>query len=155
MNGIRGRELFLVSLLEKGELDAVVSYKTRIAADKIRPLLLAEDLFWSHYQKKGVYPINHIFVLQEEIFRRIPNIGEVLLSTFKESRKLWLDYLPNDKRGAMEAEMDKLNWDPFAYQLGEVEKNSLETFIDYLYKEQKISRKISLDKLFHVEWKND
>ncbi len=51
--------------------------------------------------------------------------------------------------------MDKLNWDPFAYHLGEVEKNSLETFIDYLYKEQKISRKISLDKLFHVEWKND
>ena len=128
------RELFLVSLLEKGQLDAVVSYKTRIAADKIRPLLPAEDLFWSHYQKKGVYPINHIFVLQEEIFRRIPNIGEVLLSTFKESRKLWLDYLPNDKRGAMEAEMDKLNWDPFAYHLGEVEKNSLETFIDYLTK---------------------
>jgi len=39
------RELFLVSLLEKGQLDAVVSYKTRIAADKIRPLLPAEDLF--------------------------------------------------------------------------------------------------------------
>jgi len=149
------RELFLISLLEKGELDAVVSYKTRIAADKIRPLLPAEDLFWSHYQKKGVYPINHIFVLQEEIFREIPNIGEVLLSTFKESRKLWLDYLPDDKRGAMEAEMDRLSWDPFAYHLGEVEKKSLETFIDYLVKEKMILRKISLDKLFHVEWKND
>jgi len=73
-------------------------------------------------------------VLQEEIFREIPNIGEVLLSTFKESRKLWLDYLPGDKRGAMEAEMDKLNWDPFAYHLGEVEKRSLESFIDYLTK---------------------
>jgi 4,5-dihydroxyphthalate decarboxylase len=149
------RELFLISLLEKGELDAVVSYKTRIAADKIRPLLPAEDLFWSHYQKKGVYPINHIFVLQEEIFREIPNIGEVLLSTFKESRKLWLDYLPDDKRGAMEAEMDRLSWDPFAYHLGEVEKRSLETFIDYLVKEKMILRKISLDKLFHEEWKND
>ncbi len=141
--------------MEKGELDAVVSYKTRIAADKIRPLLPAEDLFWSHYQKNGVYPINHIFLLQEEIFREIPNIGEVLLSTFTESRQLWLDYLRDNQRGAMEAEMDRLSWDPFAYHLGEVEKNSLETFIDYLYKEQKISRKISLDKLFHVEWKND
>ena len=120
--------------MEKGELDAVVYYKTRIAADKIRPLLPAEDLFWPHYQKKGVYPINHIFVLQEKIFREIPKIGEVLLSTFKESRKLWLDYLPDDKRGAMEAEMNRLSWDPFAYHLGEVEKRSLESFIDYLTK---------------------
>ncbi len=92
---IRGRELFLVSLLEKGELDAVVYYKTRIVAGKIRPLLPAEDLFWSHYQKNGVYPINHIFVLQEEIFREVPK--------------------RDDQRGAMEAEMDRLSWDPFAY----------------------------------------
>ncbi len=143
------RENFLVSLLEKGELDAVVSYKTRIAADKIRPLLPAEDLFWSHYQKRGVYPINHIFVLREEIFREIPKIGEVLLSTFKESRQLWLDYLPDNKRRAMEVEMDRLGWDPFAYQLGEVEKKSLETFINYLQREQKIPRKISLDEIFY------
>ena len=94
-------------------------------------------------------------MLQEKIFREISKIGEVLLSTFKESRKLWLDYLPDDKRGAMEAEMNRLSWVPFAYHLGEVEKRSLETFIDYLIKEKVISRKISLDKLFHVEWKND
>ncbi len=55
----------------------------------------------------------------------------------------------------MEAEMDRLSWDPFAYHLGEVEKRSLETFIDYLVNEKMILRKISLDKLFHVEWKND
>ncbi len=47
--------------------------------------------------------------------------------------------------------MDKLSWDPFAYHLGEVEKKSLETFIDYLYRERKIPRKISLDEIFHVE----
>ncbi len=45
--------------------------------------------------------------------------------------------------------MDRLSWDPFAYHLGEVEKKSLETFIDYLQKEQKISRKISLDEIFY------
>ncbi len=55
----------------------------------------------------------------------------------------------------MEAEMDRLNWDPFAYHLEEVEKRRLETFIDYLLKEKMVPRKISLDKLFHVQWEND
>jgi 4,5-dihydroxyphthalate decarboxylase len=149
------RELFLISLLEKGELDAVVSYKTRIAANNIRPLLPTEEKFWSHYQKRGVYPINHIFVMQEEVFSKYPNIFSNLLSLFKESHKLWLNYLPEEKRGAMEKEVNRLGWDPFAYHLGEVEKRSLETFIDYLIKEKVIPRKISLDKLFHVERKDD
>lgn len=74
--------------------------------------------------------MNHIFVLQEEIFREIPKIGEVLLSTLNQYRQLWLDYLPDKKRVAMEAEMDRFSWDPFAYHFGDVEKKSLETFID-------------------------
>ncbi|MFQ5539417.1 MAG: hypothetical protein ACE5FB_03375 [Candidatus Binatia bacterium] len=154
-HNLERKELFLISLLEKGELDAVVSYKTRIAANKIRPLLPTEDKLWSHYQKKGVYPINHIFVMQEEVVSKFPNIYNDLLSLFKESRKLWLDYLPDDKRAAIEGEVDRLGWDPFAYHLGEVEKRSLETFIDYLLKEKMIPRKISLDKLFHVECENE
>jgi 4,5-dihydroxyphthalate decarboxylase len=125
-HNLERRELFLISLLEKGELDAVVSYKTRIAANNIRPLLPTEEKFWSHYQKRGVYPINHIFVIQEEVFSKYPNIFSDLLSLFKESRKLWLNYLPDDKRGAMEKEVNRLGWDPFAYHLGEVEKRSLE-----------------------------
>ncbi len=36
----------------------------------------------------------------------------------------------------MEAEMNRLSWDPFAYHLWEVEKRSLESFIDYLTKEE-------------------
>ncbi len=34
----------------------------------------------------------------------------------------------------MEAEMNRLSWVPFAYHLEEVEKRSLESFIDYLTK---------------------
>lgn len=145
------REVFLISLLEKGELDAVVSFQTRIASDPIRPLLPTEDKFWSHYQKKGVYPINHLFVMQEDLFSEFPNIGEVLLLAFKEARKLWVDYLPQENREAMEKDVERLGWDPFAYHCGEVEKRTLETFIDYLLKEKMISLKLPLDKLFHKD----
>ncbi|MBI4489371.1 MAG: hypothetical protein HY694_09825 [Deltaproteobacteria bacterium] len=145
------REIFLISLLERGELDAVISFQTSIASDHIRPLLPTEDKFWSHYQKKRVYPINHLFVMQEDLFSEFPDIGEVLLLAFKEVRKLWVDYLPQENREAMEKEVERLGWDPFAYHLGEVEKRTLDTFIDYLLKEKMISQKLPLDKLFHKD----
>jgi len=144
------REYFLLSLLEKGEVDAVISYQVRIGSKQFRPLLQTEDGFWSHYRRRGVYPINHIFVVHEELVSKTPNIGQVLLSTLREARKLWVEYLPNEKRGAMEYEMDRLGWDPFAYHLGEVEKRTLETFMDYLLKDGFISRKMSLEELFQA-----
>lgn len=144
------RECFLLSLLEKGELDAVISYQVKIGSNRIRPLLRTEDGFWSHYRRKRIYPINHIFVIHEDLVRRIPDIGEILLSTLREARKLWVDYLPEERRQVMQHEMDKLGWDPFAYGLGEVEKRTLETFMDYLLKDELISRPIPLEELFHT-----
>jgi 4,5-dihydroxyphthalate decarboxylase len=143
------REVFLISLLQKGELDAIISFQARIASNRIRPLLPTEDNFWSHYRKNGVYPINHIFAMHEDLFRQLPDIGEVLLSTFKEARKLWVDYLPKEKRVEMEQELERLGWDPFAYHLGAVEKMTIETFIDYNLKEKSISQTLRLDELFH------
>jgi 4,5-dihydroxyphthalate decarboxylase len=105
------REHFLLSLLEKGEVDAVISYQVKIGSNRIRPLLRTEDEFWSHYLRGGIYPINHIFVIHEDLASKNPDIGEILLSTLREARKLWVDYLPEEKRKAMENEIDKLGWD--------------------------------------------
>ena len=145
------RECFLVSLLEIGDLDAIVSFHPRIASNSIRPLVNSEDDFWSYYQKKKIYPINHVFAVREEIFSEFPNIGQVLLSTFKEARKLWVDYLPDEKRDAIEKEMEKLGWDPFACHLGEIEKRTLEAFIGYLLEETLILQKLPVEKLFYQD----
>ncbi len=136
--------------MEKGEVDAVISYQVRIGSNQLRPLLRTEEEFGSHYHRRGIYPINHIFVVKEDVVSEIPNIGEILLSTLREARKLWVDYLPKENREAMEYEMDRLGWDPFAYHLGEVERRTLETFIDYLLKDKLISRKFPLEELFHA-----
>ncbi len=144
------RERFLLSLLEKRELDAVISYQVRIGSHGFKPLLPTEDGLWSHYQRKGVYPINHIFVVQEEIISKTPNLDGVLLSALREARELWVDYLPKENRGFMENEINRLGWDPFAYHLGEVERTTLETLVEYLLKDKMISRRISIEELFHT-----
>jgi 4,5-dihydroxyphthalate decarboxylase len=147
-HALERRECFLISLLEQGELDAVVSFQTGIAAKKIRPLLPDSEHLWFHYRKRAVYPINHIFVMHEEFLKEFPRAEELLLSIFREARKLWVNYLSVDKKAAIEREIKTLGWDPFAYHLGTVEKSTLGIFIDYLLDEKIISRRLPLDTIF-------
>jgi 4,5-dihydroxyphthalate decarboxylase len=142
-------ECFLLSLLERRELDAVVSFHAKIAYPKIRQLFRTEDEIWSHFQKTGVYPINHVFVLRKELLTKFPDIGEVLSEGLRHARNLWGDYLPSGERLAAENKMSRLGQDPFAYRLTDTERRSLEKFIDYLDEEGLIPEKIACDDLFH------
>jgi len=142
------REAFLLSLLDRGMLDAVVSFQAMIDYDRTRPLLDEQSL-WSNPLSSRIYPVNHLFVVKTEVARRFPAMAESLLSAFREARGAWTAYRPDSAREACEREMAHLGYDPFAYRLGEVEKTTLETFVDYLQRENLISRKVGLDELFH------
>ncbi len=142
------QECFLFSLLERGGLDAVVSFHPKIVSPKIRPLVRTEDEFWSHYHRTGIYPINHVFVLRKELLPQFPDITGVLLAGFKEARDHWTQYLHSAERKAMEKEIERLGRDPFAYQLTEIERRTLERFVAYLDEEDFIFEKLSCDELF-------
>jgi 4,5-dihydroxyphthalate decarboxylase len=142
------REAFLLSLLNRGALDAVVSFQARIDCERIRPLL-QEGQLWSHPLNLQIYPINHLFVIKTALIRDAPTIIESLLSAFREARRLWMSYQPRKEQTAFEREMEMLGYDPFAYHFGDVEKKTLETFVGYLQKEKLISRRLGLDELFY------
>ena len=141
------REAFLLSLLNRGMLDAVVSFQARIDCEWIRPLL-HENQLWSHPLNSQIYPINHLFVVKTALVRDAPTIAESLLSAFRKARSLWMSYQSQQERTAFEREMAVLGYDPFAYHLGDVEKKTLETFVGYLQKDKLISRRPGLDELF-------
>jgi 4,5-dihydroxyphthalate decarboxylase len=143
------REAFLLSMLERGMLDAVVSFQARIDCERVRPLL-DETSLWSTPLNSRIYPINHLFVVKTEVARRFPDMTESLLSAFREARGAWTAYRPDSAREASEREIAHLGYDPFAYRLGDIEKTSLETFVDYLQRENLIPRKVGLEELFHV-----
>jgi len=140
-------EAFLLSLMKQGELDAVVSYQTRLEAKDIQTLLSTEELFESPDRGNGVYPINHIFVVRESTLKEFPGIGNSLWSILNEARKLWRNYLPQAEREPMEKELARLGWDPFAYRLGDLEKHTLETFVDFLLDEKRITRRLAVEEL--------
>jgi 4,5-dihydroxyphthalate decarboxylase len=142
------RETLLLSLLDRGALDAVVSFQARIDCQRIRPLL-HENSLWSHPLNSQIYPVNHLFVVKTDFVQEFPAIAESLLSVFREARGLWTNYRPRGEHEAFEREMAKLRYDPFEYRLGEVEKTTLETFVGYLQREKLISRNLELDELFY------
>jgi 4,5-dihydroxyphthalate decarboxylase len=142
------REAFLLSLLDRGALDAVVSFQARIDCERTRPLL-HEDSLWSHPLNSQLYPINHLFVVKTDVVRESPIIAESLLSAFREARGLWTNYQPQDERTAFEKEIAKLGYDPFAYGLSGVDKTTLERFVSYLQREKLISHKLGLDELLY------
>jgi 4,5-dihydroxyphthalate decarboxylase len=141
-------ECFLLSLLENRQLDAVISFHPGIASSKIRPLVASENDLWSHYQRSGIYPINHLFVLRKELLPQFPDIAEVLMASFKQARTHWREYLRDEEREAMDKEMARLRSDPFAYRLTEGETKTLETFIGYLHEEDLVPKNVSSDQLF-------
>ncbi len=141
------RETFLLSLLERGALDAVVSFQARIDCARVMPLLL-EDSLWSHPLNSRIYPINHLFVVKTDVVHKFPTIAASLLRAFEQARGLWTNYLSPGERTACEREMTQLGYDPFAYRLGEVEKRTLETFVGYLQIEKLLARRLRLDELF-------
>jgi len=144
------RETFLLTLLDRQELDVVVSFQARIDCKSRRPLIREENL-WSHPLSSQIYPINHLFVVKAEAVRAYPTVADSLLSAFREARQAWTAHLHPDDRQICDREWEKLGYDPFAYDLGEVEKKTLERFIAYLRGENLIARKLELDELFHFK----
>ncbi|HXV79092.1 MAG TPA: ABC transporter substrate-binding protein [Candidatus Binatia bacterium] len=142
------RETFLLSLLNRGALDAVVSFQARIDCERTRPLL-PEDQLWSHPLNLRIYPINHLFVVKTEVLQEFPTITDSLLSAFREARRSWTAYQPEGEQKGFEREMAQLGYDPFGYRLGEVEKTTVGTFVGYLEREKLIPRKLGLDGLFY------
>ena len=142
------REIFLLSLLNRGALDAFVSFQARIDCERSRPLL-HEDSLWSHPLNSQIYPINHLFVVKTDVVHEFPTIARSLLSAFREARGSWTTYQTQDERKAYEREIAQLGYDPFAYRLDEVEKKTLETFVAYLQTEKLISHKLRLDELIY------
>jgi len=143
------REAFLLSLLDRGELDAVVSFNARIDCRSIRPLL-DEAAIRSYAAKLALYPINHLFVVKEAVIKNSPVLVRALIRAFNEARVLWTQYLPEAEREIFEREREGLGYDPFLYASGNVEQNSLEAFAGYLARERLIPRKLKIGELIYA-----
>lgn len=92
------------------------------------PFNAAKDWF----ARTGVVPINHLFVVHEDIARKRPDIVREIYRMIDESRRLTEGGLPN----------------PFPPMGFDANRKGIELAVDWAFEQKIIPRKLSMDELF-------
>lgn len=124
----------IADMLLAGELDAAILSRKDWPADpnvqRLIPNADAAAKAW--YEREGVVPINHMFVVHEEVSRRHPEAVRELYRMFEEARAL--------APAAVQAALPPLGM--------EANRKGLELAIQWSYEQKIIPRRLSVDELF-------
>jgi len=139
-----------IELVERGEIDAALEpYDSLATNPKLRRMFpdhrRAEEEF---FRKNGVFPINHLFVLKEEVAAAHPGIVEDILDAFKRAEAA-ADRYRGEKQKEEAAWERKVMGGNFEYSLkrGPARK-SLETLFTYQVQQGISDTKPELESLF-------
>jgi len=124
----------LVQMLLDGELDAAI-VGDNLPDPRLKPLIPDADAVarkWA--QAHGGVPINHLMVVRDTIATSRPDLVKEIFRMLRDSRRA----APPPEGGP---------FDPWRFGI-EANRRSLETIIDYSYRQKLIPRAFSVDELF-------
>ena len=148
-------------LLMRGDLDAVICTSLfpsfAEGAPNVRRLFENyKDVEAAYFNKTGIFPIMHTVVMREELWKQNPWIATSLYKAFQEAKKLAYQRL-NDLspykismvwfREPMQEQKEILGQDPWCDGL-EKNRKTIETLVEYLYEQEMISKKPTVEELF-------
>lgn len=156
-----GPDQTLSSMLESGEIDAMVS--AHMPSPFVRRSPKVARLFpafraveQAYFRKTKIFPIMHTIVLREDVHERYPWVAQNLYKAFCESKRLCaqsmyeysaLKYMLAWSIAEMEEERELMGDDPWAYGL-EPNRSLLETLVSYTHEQGLIKKLIDVDSLF-------
>ncbi len=139
-----------IEMLERGEVaaalepyDALASNPklTRVFPDHKR---VEEEFF----RRTGVFPINHLFVLKEEVAAAHPEIVEGMLDAFRRAEAA-ADRYRNEKQKEEAAWERQVMGGEFVYSLNRgPARKSLETLLTYQVQQGILDKKPDLERMF-------
>jgi 4,5-dihydroxyphthalate decarboxylase len=147
-------------MLVEGELDALIH------PELIRPILDKDrrvtrlfpnyrDLEMEYFKRTGIFPIMHTTAIKQEIVEKYPWVAINLMEAFEQSKKAAYKRMENPRivplawfRYFLEEQEELLGKDPWMYGLGEANRNTLETLMQYSKEQGLLERKIALAELF-------
>ena len=147
-------------MLVEGELDALIH------PELIQPILDKDkrvmrlfpnyrDLEMDYYKRTGIFPIMHTTAIKQDIVDKHPWVAINLMQAFQESKQAAYKRMENPRivplawfRYFLEEQQELLGPDPWVYGLDEVNKNALETLMQYSQEQGLLGRKMTLAELF-------
>jgi 4,5-dihydroxyphthalate decarboxylase len=125
----------LLQMLLDGELDAAI-VGDKMPDERLAPLIPDADTAarkWA--EKHGGVPINHMMVVRNRIAQSRPDVVREIYRMLRESRRV----VPPPADGSV--------FDPWRFGV-EANRDSLNTIIDYSFRQQLIPKLFSVDELF-------
>ena len=156
-----GPEQTLSSMLESGEIDAMMSAHMPLSfvrrSPKVRRLFPNfREVEREYYQRTKIFPIMHTVVLREDVYQRHPWVAQTLFKAFCEAKRICqasmyefsaLKYMLAWSIAEMEEEREIFGEDPWPYGL-EANRHVLETLVQYAHEQGLIKKTVDLESLF-------
>ena len=144
-----GRELD--EMLASGELAAVVGVE--IDSPDARPLIAdPEAAGFAALEQRGLYPINHLVVVRDDLLAAHPDLGRQVFDAFARSKQLYVERLRagdvRDKTDRMYARVMELTGaDPLPYGI-EPNRAVLEELVRHAVDQRILDRAPVLEEMF-------
>ena len=149
----------LEHMLIDGRIDALLTPQTadERKADSersFRPLIAdaqaAEEAYYSTF---GIYPINHVIVIRDDVLRRLPELPRALFEAYADAksrayaRQLGATLVPWGARHWAKT-FDRFGGDPLPYGLNEINRKVVARLAKHLFDQKLIAREPDVMKLF-------
>jgi 4,5-dihydroxyphthalate decarboxylase len=141
----------LAKMVLDGELAAGIGVG-RTESEDIKPLVPnARQATAEWYRRTGIYPINHMVVVKNDVLAANPGIGAKLFEAFKEAKEKWLasasaEDLERARHGVIEG-------DPFPYGVS-ANRPALEAIIDFAYDQHILTERYKVEDIFTADTKD-
>jgi 4,5-dihydroxyphthalate decarboxylase len=118
----------------------------RAEADQIKPLIPnAREAAVESYKKTGVYPINHMIVVKDELLSANPWLAEALFEVFKAAKQSWEAKTPAADRSTLRE--STVEGDPFPYGI-EPNRKTLEAIISHASDAKILTKPFTVEEVF-------
>ena len=147
-------------MLVEGELDALIHpelIQPILDKDKRVTRLFPDyrDLEIEYFKRTGIFPIMHTTAIKQAIVEQYPWVPINLMKAFEQSKKAAYKRMENPRivalawfRHFLEEQEELLGQDPWMYGLGEANRKTLETLMQYSQEQGLLGRKMALEELF-------
>ena len=117
--------------------------------DLCEPLGNAEAIA-AWFKKTKIYPTVHGLQLRADCLDAHPGLADALVDAFSRGWAASEARLDGRERELIERERWLLGFDPYRYELGEVQRHTIEKLMDYLQADGLLRRRFSVEELFPI-----
>jgi 4,5-dihydroxyphthalate decarboxylase len=127
--------------------DAMIGGTLKRFANLYEPLGDAGEIaVW--FKKTRIYPVVHALQLRRDTLEQNSGLAEALVDAFTRAWAASESRLDAKEREFIAQERSLLGFDPYRYELGDVQRRTIEKLMDYLQADGLLGRRFTLAELF-------